>query len=107
MEAAPFHPTGLIGEMNPAQLQVQAAEKAAGGGVDLVRVAHMPLAGNGGEVAGPAENFCDGMALFIKLPAVASDTLVRGHPAYPGLVGVESGQERGPGRTAAARVVEL
>ena len=107
VQFAARHPAGLVGEVHSSLIEIEAAEETAGGGVDLLGVTHVPLAGHGGEVAGPTENLRDGVALFGEPSAVARHALVRSHPAYSGLVGVEAGQERGPRGTAAARVIEL
>ena len=107
VQFAALHPTGLIGEMYSSLVEIEAAEETAGGGIDLLGVTHVPLPGHGGEVAGPVQDLRDGVALFVEPPTVAGHALVRSHPAHPGLVGVEAGQERGPRGTAAARVIEL
>ena len=107
VEAAARHPAGLIPEMNPSQFQVEAAKKAPGSGIDGGGVSDMPFSRDGGQVAGFAEDLRDRVAVVVQGTPVTRDALVGGHPAYSGLVGVQTGQERGPGGAAAPRIVKL
>jgi len=93
--------------MNASQFKVEAAEKATGSGIDSGGVSHMPFPRDGGEVAGLAKDLRDGVAVFVQGAPVTGDTLVGGHPAYSGLMRVESGQERGPGGAAASGIIKL
>ena len=107
VEAAARHPAGLIPKMNPSQFEVETAEESPGSGIDRGGVSHMPFSRDGGQVAGFAEDLCNRVAVVAQGTSVTGDALVGRHPAYSGLVRVEAGQQRGPGRAAAPGVVEL
>ena len=91
VEAAAGHPAGLIPEMNTSQIEIQAAKKASGGGIDGGGVSHMPFSRDGGQVAGFAEDLRDSVAVVVQGTPVTGDALVGGHPAYSGLVGIQAG----------------
>ena len=70
-------------------------------------LAHVPLAGHGGEVARAAQHLGDGDAAVVEPAAVAGHAVVLGHVPDAGLVRIQAGQQRGARRAAAAGVVEL
>ncbi len=75
------------------------------GGIDLF--GDVPLADHVGAVAGGLECLGDREAAPVEVAAIAVEHAIFHHVADAGLVRVEAGEERGAGRAAAGRVVEL
>ena len=67
----------------------------------------VPLAGHICAVSGRFEDFGQRAARLVQVASVARVTLVFHHVADPGLMGVQAGQQAGPGRAASGGVVEL
>ncbi len=71
-------------------------------------VAHVPFARHERLVAGLFQNLGKGDATVVELSHVAGQLAVAaGHQSDAGLLGIEPGEQGGPGRTAARAVIKL
>jgi len=67
--------------------------------------ANMPFAGHHGLVIGFLENLGNRSAVVAQVALVSRRAEIEPHMTNPGLVRIEAGQERGPGRAAAGAIV--
>ena len=67
----------------------------------------MPLAADGGVIARRLQRLCNGHTPVIQVSLVFRISPVAGHVANPGLMRIQTGQQRRACRTASAGVVKL